>query len=592
MAQAHVLVDELARCGLRDAVIAPGSRSAPLALALHRDPRVRLHVRIDERSAGFLAVGLAAVARRPVALVSTSGTAAANFHPAVLEASASHVPLMVLTADRPPELRQTGANQTVDQLKLFGSAVRFFAEVGVAERIPGQVAYWRSLACRAYAAAAGTYVHPAATSSSAAGPIHLNLPMREPLVPDPHGTAAGAEWIEPLDGRPDGSAWTRVRPDQWPSPGGTGTGGDASRSTHPGRGARPRATGIEAALVATEHGVVVVGTDPVDPEAAIALAEACGWPILSEPTGNARRGPHAIATYSLLLADPDFAAEHQPALIVTVGKPGLSRSLLTLIHSAPRHILIDPHHDWADPTRSADVVLDTVPRVAERRPPTVWLRSWRNADAAAAVAVARILDEEPGLTEPQVARDLAAQAPEGSLLFVASSKPIRDLELAMEPRNGLTVVGNRGVNGIDGLISSAIGAALAWQDQDGGHAYALLGDLAYLHDRNGLLLGPDDPQPDLTLVVVDNDGGGIFSLLPQASVEGFERVFGTPHGIDLAVDAAAAGVDVVQPETRDDLLIALAPAKGLRVVCVRTDRRKSTDLHQRLAAAVRRGRGG
>jgi 2-succinyl-5-enolpyruvyl-6-hydroxy-3-cyclohexene-1-carboxylate synthase len=162
----------------------------------------------------------------------------------------------------------------------------------------------------------------------------------------------------------------------------------------------------------------------------------------------------------------------------------------------------------------------------------------------------------------------------------------------MEPRNGLTVVGNRGVNGIDGLISSAIGAALAWQDQDGGHAYALLGDLAYLHDRNGLLLGPDDPQPDLTLVVVDNDGGGIFSLLPQASVEGFERVFGTPHGIDLAVDAAAAGVDVVQPETRDDLLIALAPAKGLRVVCVRTDRRKSTDLHQRLAAAVRRGRGG
>ena len=586
LAQARVLVDELARCGLREAVIAPGSRSAPLALALHRDPRIRLHVRIDERSAGFLAVGLAAVAHRPVALVCTSGTAAANLHPAVLEASAAHVPLIVLTADRPPELRQTGANQTVDQLKLFGAAVRLFAEVGVAERVPGQVAYWRSLACRVYVAAAGTQMHTEATRSPAAGPVHLNVPLREPLVPGPHGVAADAGWIEPLHGRPDGSPWTWVRPDQWPPSGETGT-GNSSRSVPLGRDAKPPATGVEATLTATERGAVVVGADPVDPEAAIALAEACGWPILSEPTGNARRGPHAVGAYPLLLADPDFAAEHQPALIVTVGKPGLSRSLLTWIRSAPRHILIDPHTDWADPTRTAEVVLDAVPRVTDRRPPTAWLRSWRNADASAAAAVARVLDEEPGLTEPQVARDLAAQAPEGSLLFVASSKPIRDLELAMEPRDGLTVVGNRGVNGIDGLVSSAIGAALAWQDQDGGHAYALLGDLAYLHDRNGLLLSPEDPQPDLTLVVVDNDGGGIFSLLPQAGIEGFERVFGTPHGIDLAGEVAAAGVDVVQPETRDDLLAALAPAKGLRVVYVRTDRQRSTDLHQRLAAAVR-----
>jgi 2-succinyl-5-enolpyruvyl-6-hydroxy-3-cyclohexene-1-carboxylate synthase len=591
LAQARVLVDELARCGLREAVIAPGSRSAPLALALYRDPRIRLHVRIDERSAGFLAVGLASIARRPVALVCTSGTAAANLHPAVLEASAAHVPLIVLTADRPHELRQTGANQTVDQLKLFGPAVRLFAEVGVAETLPGQVAYWRSLACRAYVAAAGIQVHAEATRSPAAGPVHLNVPLREPLVPGPLGVPADAEWIEPLDGRPDGSPWTWVRPDQWPPSGESGT-GNSSSSVPLSREAWPRATGVEAMFTATERGAVVVGADPVDPEAAIALAEACGWPILSEPTGNARRGPHAVAAYPLLLADPDFAAEHQPALIVTVGKPGLSRSLLTWIHSAPRHILIDPHTDWADPTRTAEVVLDAVPRVTDRRPPTAWLRSWRNADASAAAAVARVLDEEPGLTEPQVARDLAAQAPEGSLLFVASSKPIRDLELAMEPRDGLTVVGNRGVNGIDGLVSSAIGAALAWQDQDGGHAYALLGDLAYLHDRNGLLLSPDDPQPDLTLVVVDNDGGGIFSLLPQAGIEGFERVFGTPHGIDLAGEVAAAGVDVLQPETRDDLVIALAPAKGLRVVYVRTDRRRSTDLHQRLAAAVRRGRGG
>jgi len=589
-AQAHVVVDELARCGLREAVIAPGSRSAPLALELYRDPRVRLHVRIDERSAGYLAVGLAAVTQRPVALVCTSGTAAANLHPAVLEASAAHVPLIVLTADRPPELRQTGANQTIDQLKLFGAAVRFFAEVGVAERVPGQVAYWRSLTCRAYAVAVGTPTSAGATRSPAAGPVHLNFPLREPLVSDLDGEVAEPKWIEPLDGRPDGSAWTRVSPGHWPSPGGTGT-DDSVGSAPRGRAVQPHAAGVEAALTATERGAVVVGADPVDPDAAIALAEACGWPILSEPTGNARRGSHAIAAYPLLLADASFAAEHQPALIVTVGKPGLSRSLLTWIHSASRHILIDPHSDWADPTRTVEAVLAAVPRVTDRRPPTAWLRSWQKADASARVAVAQILDEEPGLTEPQVARDLAAQAPDGSLLFVASSKPVRDLELAMEPREGLIVMGNRGVNGIDGLISSAIGAALGWQERAGGHAYALLGDLAYLHDRNGLLINPDDPQPDLTLVVVDNDGGGIFSLLPQAGVDGFERVFGTPHGIDLAGDAAAAGVDVVRPETRDDLLAALAPAKGLRVIYVRTDRQRSTDLHQRLVAGIWRSSG-
>jgi 2-succinyl-5-enolpyruvyl-6-hydroxy-3-cyclohexene-1-carboxylate synthase len=583
-AQALVLVDELARCGVREAVIAPGSRSAPLALALYEDRRVRLHVRIDERSAGFLAVGMASVSGRPVALVCTSGTAAANFHPAVLEASAARVPLVVLTADRPPELRQTGASQTIDQIKLYGSAVRFFAEVGVAESRPGQVTYWRSVACRACATAVGG-------TAAGGGPVHLNIPFREPLIDDQPRQDGDSGWIEPLDGRPDGSPWTRV----------------GTQRPRPVEGALPPAwPSVEGALAPTrleqgallpemaERGAVVVGDGPVDAGAAVALAEACGWPILAEPTGNARHGENAISTYPLLLAHGDFARAHRPELVVTVGKPGLSRSLMSWLQAADHHVVVDAHAEWADPARTAAIVLPAVPVPPERREPAGWLRSWQVADKAAAAAIDAVLDESPALNEPQLARDLAAAAPGGSLLFVASSKPIRDLELVMQPREGLRIVANRGVNGIDGLVSSAMGAALAWQDDhegepaggSAGHAYALLGDLAYLHDRNGLVLDPDEPRPDLTIVVVDNRGGGIFSLLPQADVGGFERVFGTPHALDIAGDAAAAGIDVLQPRSRNDLRSALEPGKGLRVVHVKTHRAAATMLHQRLEEAV------
>jgi 2-succinyl-5-enolpyruvyl-6-hydroxy-3-cyclohexene-1-carboxylate synthase len=390
-AQARVLVDELARCGVAEAVVAPGSRSAPLALALHADERIRLHVRVDERSASFLALGLAKASGRPVPVVCTSGTAAAALHPAVAEADLAHVGLLVLTADRPPELRGTGANQTIDQVGLFGRAVRLFAEVGVAEPIPGQVAYWRSLVGRAYGAAAD-------------GPVHLNVPFREPLVPRPGD--ADATWPEPLDGRTGGHPWVRVErfapegPDLAALLGGP-PGGDLP-----------------------ERGVVVAG-DGVLPSQAydvLGLAGAAGWPLLAEPTSGVRQGPAVVDAYPLLLADAEFAAT-PPDVVVTVGKPGLSRSTLAWIARAGCHVVVDPHGGWADPTRTAAVVLQSVPTTEHAGRESAWLDRWRAAAAAAVAALDEVLDATGALSEPRVARDLAAAVPPGGLLFTGPAAP-------------------------------------------------------------------------------------------------------------------------------------------------------------------------
>lgn len=543
-ALARVLADELVRCGVTEAVIAPGSRSGPLALALLHQPGLRIHVRIDERSAAFLALGLAAASGRCVPLVCTSGTAAAAFHPAVVEADAAGVGLLVLTADRPPELRGTGASQTIDQLGLYGRAVRMFTEVGAPEAIPGQVSYWRSLVGRAVAVCAE-------------GPVHLNVALREPLLPDDSGT-----WPEPLDGRADGSPWVSVRqPEPNPAP--------------------DLADVLGHAI--PERGAVVVGDGAPDPAAAVALAEACGWPLFAEPTSGARRGANAILGYPLLLADPDHAAL-APELVVTVGRPGLSRSLLGWIRGATRQVVVDTHPRWADPTRTAEIVLRAVPRA--ERAPGAWLRRWQDAGATAGAAIDAVLDDAVELTEPGTARTLGRALASGSLLVTGPSRAVRDLELCLPPRDDLRVLGNRGTNGIDGVVSTAIGAALAHQTAGGGAAYGVLGDLTYLYDRNGLVLGPDEPRPDLTFVVVDNDGGGIFSMLPQAGVPGFERVFGTPHRLDLVADAVAAGVPARPVGSVTELESALNPEPGLRLIRVRTDRDATADLQRRLQKAV------
>ena len=548
--------DELIRCGLREVVLAPGSRSTPLAMAFYeaaRQQRLRLHVRIDERSASFTALGLAKASRLPVAVLCTSGTAAANFHPAVIEADESGVPLVVLTADRPAELRGIGANQAIDQIKLYGAAVRWFCEAGLPEARPGAARYWRSLACQAWAHAAGRV-------GGLPGPVHLNLPFREPLVP-----GGDEEWPESLEGRPGGQPWTRF-PDH-----------DAPHDV--------------LDLPWTERGVVVCGDGDYDARALTELAGRAGWPVLAEPSSGARRGPGALSAYQYLLATPEFVRAHQPDVIVSAGRPGLSRPQLAFLKngSARRHVVVAQGPGrWADPQRAATDVatalrLTGTPDGAGSA--GGWLDGWQRADEAARRAVDAVLDEDESLTEPRLARDLATSLPDGALLWCGSSQPVRDIDCALPPRADLRVLASRGTSGIDGTTSSAIGAALA----HGGPAFAVIGDLTFLHDAAGLALGPDEPRPDLCLVVVNNDGGGIFSALEQAAFPGpFERVFGTPHGTGLNHLAAAFGLPYQRLEQPGDLAKALQ-GTGLRVVEAQTSRAGG---HRAAGQAARRGRRG
>ena len=551
--------DELARCGLREVVLAPGSRSTPLAMAfgdLEQQGRLRLHVRIDERSASFAALGLAKASRRPVAVLCTSGTAAANFHPAVIEADESGIPLLVLTADRPPELRSTGANQAIDQIKLYGSAVRWFCEVGVPERRGGAAAYWRSAACQAWAYAAGS-------AGGFTGPVHLNLAFRDPLTPELPGAAGGQDWPGPLDGRPDGRPWTRFEP----------------RGTAPG----------QLELPWTERGVVICGDGDYDAAALVGLAEQAGWPVLAEPSSGARRGPNALPAYQYLLATPEFMAAHRPDVLVSAGRPGLSRPQSALLAApAGRHVVIEQGPGrWADPQRAATDVAAGLRLSGSPARTAPWLEGWRRADEAARLAVDALLDEEDRLTEPRLARDLVLGLPEDALLWAASSMPVRDIDFHAVTRADVRVLASRGTSGIDGTVSAAIGAALA----HGGPAFALIGDLAFLHDAPGLALGPGEPRPDLCLIVVNNDGGGIFSTLEQAAFTGsFERLFGTPHGAGLDHLAAAFGLPYQRLDQPEDLGKAL-PGTGLRIVEAQTDRAAAAALRGRLreaaAAAIR-----
>ncbi len=554
-AMARVIVDELVNGGVAEVVLSPGSRSAALAIALaDADARgdLRLHVRIDERSAGFVALGLAKVGREPVAVVTTSGTAVANLTPALVEASQAGVPLVVITADRPPELRGTGAHQTIDQVKFFGDLVRWSHDVAVAEPREGQVRYWRSVVARAIAVSA---------ESADLGPVHLNVAFREPVVPD-----ADETWVEPLGLAPVGTD----RDERLPVAADVRLAMAAAQPLDEVLGLLAGPESDPETVVPT-RGVVVVGdvADVEASDAAIALAESCGWPLLSEPSGNARNGDTALAHGPLLLADPAFYAAHLPEIVVCVGTPGLSRSVMRLIREAPVVVVCDDRDAIRrpDPTRNATAFVSVVPE-----PPSVyeayddtWLDSWLAADTRAAAAVSKRLDDATGLTGPDVARTLWDVLDATTLLLVASSWPVRHLESFARVRaseEAPYVVGNRGASGIDGLVSTAWGAALAHQtpraamhiDEDGdaelvsvtgGSAYALLGDLAFLHDHNGLVVGDDEPRPDLVIVVVDNDGGGIFGQLEQAGTEHFERVFGTPLGLDLAAVASAAAVDHV-----------------------------------------------
>jgi 2-succinyl-5-enolpyruvyl-6-hydroxy-3-cyclohexene-1-carboxylate synthase len=551
---ATVLVDELVRGGVQDAVLAPGSRSASVALALHdADARssLRLHVRVDERSAAFLALGLARASGRPVAVLTTSGTAAANLHPAVLEASYGRVPLVLLTADRPPELRATGANQAVDQVGLYGSAVRFAQDVGVPEERPGQVAYWRALVGRALVAARGAL-------GGEPGPVHLNLPLREPLLPD-----GSRGWPEPLEGRAGGAPWVSA---------GEPLGPTADRLGPPVEVHDPE-----------RPTVVVAGAG--DGGAGAQLGADLGWPVLAEPVSASFVPPLAVPCAPLVLGVGEWVAGHRPERVVVTGRPTLARPVLRLLADESVEVWAMAGARYPDPGRSVARVVAGIVPTGGGRAPDAWSAAWVWAGGAVHRAVGEVLEGQGRPTGPGVARSVLAGLPDGASLVVGASQPVRDLHLAAGPRPGVTPYGNRGVSGIDGTVSTAVGVALARP----GPAYALMGDLTFLHDANGLVVGPAEPWPDLTVVVVNDDGGGIFTLLEQGApghAGAFERVFGTSHGVDLAALCAATSTEHVRVADVDGLVVELGRPEGVRVVEVRVDRSIHRDLHARLRSVA------
>lgn len=564
------LVDEWVRGGLTDAVICPGSRSTPMALALAEDGRIRVHVHHDERSGSFMALGLARATGRAVAVLATSGTATVQFHAAVVEADLDRVPLLVLTADRPPELRGIGAPQTIDQIDLYGSSVRAFLDAGPPD--PAGAREWRALARHALAA----------TCVGAPGPVQLNLPFREPLVgerldlpaPDENGVDGG------VDAAADADADHAVDGD-------VDVDGDAEIDEE-----------LEAIadLVSGARVLIVAGGGIDDPEAVLALAESSGWPVLADPRSGCRRDhPAVIAHGDAILRVPSALLEVE--VVIRLGAPLASKVLSQwLAATSAEQILADPDGIWRDPEgratrrrRAAASRLCTDLREQHLvAAPADWSTSWRRADDAVEVAIAGLLATETCPTEPGVAREVLGSLPDGSALMVSSSMPIRDLEWFGSRRSGVTVHANRGANGIDGVVSTAVGVALA-----GAPTALLIGDVALLHDTNGLL-GLDARQVDLCIVVIDNDGGGIFSFLPQRSrlaTDRFEQLFGTPHGVNLTGLANAHGLPAL--EATDDraagaAVAAALAAGGSHLVLVRTDRTANVALHDRLHAATAR----
>ena len=530
------LVDEWLALGVRHAVVAPGSRSTPMALALADRDEMRVHVVHDERSAAFVALGLA-LDGDPALLLCTSGTAAANFFPAVVEAGLSEVPMIVLTADRPEELRGVGAPQTIDQVDLYGNHVMWSRDPGVPVDVERSL--WRELAVDAW-------------SHAASGPVQLNLAFREPLL----GTVGELPDRGAAERRPP--APNRVR----------------------------RADPIPA--IDRARGLIIVGgRSGVGADQVVMLSNTTGWPIVADPVSQMRRLPGAISTADALLRNQRFAEDHLPDVIVRIGRPAASKVLAqwTARATAAGAVLlqvggpgvIDPDHNVAAVV-SIDDLLTFEPAASE--PNDAWSASWAAADRLAGRAIVDVLAGFDELTEPAVARTVADAIPDDADLVVASSMPVRDLEWFGGSR--ARAHANRGANGIDGVLGTALGRALT-----GSTTFVLLGDLAFVHDSNALT-ALAQRKVDLRIVVVDNDGGGIFSFLPQAaalSEDRFEQLFGTPLGVDIVALATSYGLEARTVQAVDELVEQLAQP-GPWVCCIPTDRRHNVEVHAALHAAV------
>jgi len=550
----RALCDEFGRCGMRDACTSPGSRSTPIVLSFVREPQIRCWSHIDERCAGFFALGAAKAGRRPVAVSCTSGTAAANLAPAVIEAREAGVPLIVLTADRPPELRDVGAGQTIDQLKLYGDAVKWFVELDTNDATAARLRWVRTVACRAYWTAL----------DGRPGPVHLNVPLREPLVLE-----------EPLpparDGRPGGRPWVTLR--------------------------RPTAVIADVLEEPSPRMLIVAGGGGLDPSgagaAAATYAAHFGVPLLADPLSRARTGGAAIAHYDLLLRSERFADAHQPDVVLRTGDLPTSKPLRTWLETldATQRVL-DPLGAWHDPgavvgERIAAAASEALARhgaaasaPADRR----WLDSWRAADAAVAAAVAGVIGDS--ISEPLAAARLGEWLPPEATLFVASSMPVRDVEEFFPAREDPPrVLSNRGANGIDGTVSAAFGAAAVAV----GPVVLLIGDVALAYDIGGLLAARRLGLA-LTIVLLNNDGGGIFHFLPVAGErDAFEEHIATPHGLDFGHAAALYGCAYERPRDIAELRSAFEAGIASRdttIIEVRTDRSENLALHRRVAAAA------
>jgi len=580
-------VDALVRAGIAHLCLCPGSRSTPLAVSAARHPGLRVWTLIDERSTGFFGLGLAKALRAPVVLLSTSGTAAANFLPAVVEARYGRVPLVVLTADRPHELRDRGANQTIDQVKLYGSHVKWFVDAALPEATDAMLRYVRSLAAQAVATA----------QDGAPGPVHLNFPLREPLVPS---RSSGA---------------------------GSGADGHAL-GTHSDRAASVPYTAVSRSLLAPDpglvetlardltrarRGLIVCGPqdDPALPESAAALAAALRFPILADPLSQARCGPHdralVIDTYDAILRVDALAAALAPDVVLRVGGVPASRPLSQYLdrQDRARHLVVDGGGGWSDPASRATDMIRADPRllcqglVAAVGQPAgdtahpvgadghhEWLGLWQRLATRARAAMRQRLDAISEPFEGKVFAELSTLLPDGATLVVGNSMPVRDLD-AFLPGSARAVrfLGNRGASGIDGLVSTSLGAAAA----EAGPVVAVLGDLAFYHDQTGLLAAKLHALR-ATIVLLNNDGGGIFSFMPQADFpEHFEALFGTPHGLDFSHAARLYGAEFARPEDwpafHADVRRGLA-GRGLTIVEVRTDRARNVVLHREIWSAV------